>query len=79
MWACAAIVNDVLLLAAGVDDISHPYVVTGISTGGVGLSFMDEQRAHVVFLILSPPMPRPCAVIWWRNSPCSTGIRLDDQ
>lgn len=52
--ACAAIVNDVLLLAAGVDDISHPYVVTGISTGGVGLSFMDEQRAHVVFLILSP-------------------------
>ncbi len=52
--ACAAIVNDVLLLAAGVDDISQPYVVTGISTSGVGLSFMDERRAHVVFLILSP-------------------------
>jgi Kef-type K+ transport system membrane component KefB len=52
--ACAAIVNDVLLLAAGVDHISRPYVVTGISTRGVGLSFMDAQRAHVVFLILSP-------------------------
>jgi mannitol/fructose-specific phosphotransferase system IIA component (Ntr-type) len=52
--ACAAIVNDVLLLAAGVDDISQPYVVTGISTSGVGLSFMNEQRARVVFLILSP-------------------------
>lgn len=58
--ACAAIVNDVLLLAAGVEGLSQPYVVTGISTSGVGLSFMDEQRAHVVFLILSPPMPRPC-------------------
>ncbi len=52
--ACAAIVNDVLLLAAGVDHISQPYVVTGLSTQGVGLSFMDTQRAHVVFLILSP-------------------------
>ncbi len=52
--ACAAIVNDVLLLAAGVEGLSQPYVVTGISTSGVGLSFMDEQRAHVVFLILSP-------------------------
>jgi Kef-type K+ transport system membrane component KefB len=52
--ACAAIVNDVLLLAAGVDDISRPYVVSGISTSGVRLSFLEEQRAHVVFLILSP-------------------------
>lgn len=52
--ACAAIVNDVLLLAAGVDDIVRPYVVAGLSASGVGLSVMDEQRAHVVFLILSP-------------------------
>jgi len=52
--ACAAIVNDVLLLAAGVADLSRPYVVAGVSTSGIGLSFMDEQRAHVVFLILSP-------------------------
>ena len=52
--ACAAMVNDVLLLAAGVDDISRPYVVTGLSAAGVGLSFLDTQRAHVVFLILSP-------------------------
>ena len=53
--ACAAIVNDVLLLAAGVEEIKRPYAVTGISTGGVGLSFDDAQRAHVVFLILTPP------------------------
>jgi len=52
--ACAAMVNDVLLLAAGVDDLSRPYVVTGLSTSGVELSFPAEQRAHVVFLILSP-------------------------
>lgn len=52
--ACAAIVNDVLLLAAGVEEISRPYVVAGITTGGVGLSFDDTQRAHVVFLILTP-------------------------
>jgi len=52
--ACAAMVNDVLLLAAGVDDISRPYVVAGISASGVRLSFLEEQRAHVVFLILSP-------------------------
>jgi hypothetical protein len=52
--ACAAIVNDVLLLAAGVEEISRPYVVAGISAGGVGLSFDDTQRAHVVFLILTP-------------------------
>jgi mannitol/fructose-specific phosphotransferase system IIA component (Ntr-type) len=52
--ACAAVVNDVLLLAAGVEEINRPYVVTGISTGGVGLSLYDAQRAHVIFLILSP-------------------------
>lgn len=52
--ACAAVVNDVLLLAAGVEEINRPYVVTGISTGGVGLSLHDAQRAHVIFLILSP-------------------------
>ncbi len=52
--ACAAMVNDVLLLAAGVENIDRPYVVAGLSTGGVGLSAQDEQRAHVVFLILSP-------------------------
>lgn len=52
--ACAAVVNDVLLLAAGVEEINRPHVVTGISTGGVGLSLHDAQRAHVIFLILSP-------------------------
>jgi hypothetical protein len=52
--ACAAVVNDVLLLAAGVEEINRPYVVTGISTGGVGLSLHSAQRAHVIFLILSP-------------------------
>lgn len=52
--ACAAIVNDVLLLAAGLEEISRPSVVTGISTGGIRLSPLDEQRVHVVFLILSP-------------------------
>jgi hypothetical protein len=53
--ACSAIVKDVLLLAAGVEELGQPYVVTGISTTGIGLSSMDEQRAHVVFLILTPP------------------------
>jgi Kef-type K+ transport system membrane component KefB len=52
--ACAAIVNDVLLLAAGVDDINRPYVVAGISASGIGLSFPEKQRTQVVFLILSP-------------------------
>jgi hypothetical protein len=52
--ACAAIVNGVLLLAAGLEGINRPYVVTGLSTSGVGLSFLEEERAHVVFLILSP-------------------------
>ena len=52
--ACAAVVNDVVLLAAGVDDISRPYVVTGVSTSGIGMSSQDAPRAHVVFLILSP-------------------------
>lgn len=52
--ACAAIVNDVLLLAARVDDISRPYVVTAISPAGVGIGISDQQRAHVLFLILSP-------------------------
>jgi mannitol/fructose-specific phosphotransferase system IIA component (Ntr-type) len=52
--ACAAIVNDVVLLAAGVDDISRPYIVTGISAQGVGLKATEAQRAHIFFLILSP-------------------------
>ncbi|MDR2548806.1 MAG: cation:proton antiporter [Desulfobulbus sp.] len=52
--ACAAIVNDVLLLAAGVEEIGRPYVVVGISDGGLRLSPLDEHRVHVVFLILSP-------------------------
>ncbi len=52
--ACAAVVNDVLLLAAGVDNISLPSVVTGISVQGVGFNASDEERAHIIFLILSP-------------------------
>ncbi|WP_310601015.1 cation:proton antiporter [Desulfobulbus sp.] len=52
--ACAAIVNDVLLLAAGVEEIGRPYVVVGISAEGLRLSPLDEHRVHVVFLILSP-------------------------
>lgn len=52
--ACAAIVNGVVLFAAGVENLSRPYVVTGISAQGIRLNTMETQQAHVLFLILSP-------------------------
>ena len=52
--ACAAIVNDVVLYAAGVDDISQPFVVTGISQRGLSFNGFGRQQAQILFLILSP-------------------------
>lgn len=52
--ACAAIVNDVALYAAGVDDIDRPYVVTGISQRGLSFNGFGRAQAQIVFLILSP-------------------------
>ena len=52
--ACAAMVNDVLLLAAGVEAINRPYVAVGLSRAGVGIAASEAQRVHVVFLILTP-------------------------
>lgn len=52
--ACAAIVNDVVLYAAGVDDISQPFVVTGIAQRGLSFNGFGRQQAQILFLILSP-------------------------
>ena len=52
--ACAAIVNDVVLYAAGVDDISQPFVVTGLSQRGLSFNGFGRQQAQILFLILSP-------------------------